>query len=160
MTDQNRSDLSGLVKLIRWILLLFVSIGLFGGVVLGDYFLQYYSSWQEAFLQGLFASISATTNAGFDITGSSLVPYAHDYFVQFINILLLILGAIGFSILIATKEYLFHKEKIPYRFSLYEKLTTATFYLLVVLGGLGIYLLEYSLFFALFVYIVVISSDF
>lgn len=33
-------------------------------------------------MQGIFVSISATTNGGLDITGDSLVPYAKDYFVQ------------------------------------------------------------------------------
>ena len=33
-------------------------------------------------MQGLFVSVSATTNGGLDITGQSLIPYAKDYFVQ------------------------------------------------------------------------------
>ena len=43
-------------------------------------------------MQGLFVSISATTNGGLDVTGQSLVPYAKDYFV-----FLIILGSIGFQ---------------------------------------------------------------
>ena len=35
--------------------------------------------------------------------GASLVPYAHDYFVQFINIFLMIFGSIGFPVLIELK---------------------------------------------------------
>ena len=48
-------------------------------------------------MQGLFVSISATTNGGLDITGQSLVPYAKDYFVQTIVMFLIILGSIGFQ---------------------------------------------------------------
>ena len=55
-------------------------IELLGAVVFGTYFLQYFPTWQEAYLQGFFASVSATTNAGFDITGKSLIPFADDYF--------------------------------------------------------------------------------
>lgn len=142
MTDQNQIAFSGLVRLMRQILVIILTIELFGTIILGVYFLNYFPTWQEAFLQGLFASVSATTNAGFDITGNSLVPFAHDYFVQFINIILLILGAIGFPVLIEIREYLKHKEEYPFHFSLYTKLTTTTFFALVGIGTIAIYLFE------------------
>ncbi len=82
MIDQNQTNLAGLVVLVKQILLLILAIEFIGAITLGFYFLNYYPTWQEAFLQGAFASVSATTNAGFDITGSSLVPFANDYFVQ------------------------------------------------------------------------------
>ncbi len=56
-----------------------------------------------AIMQGVFVSISATTNGGLDITGKSLIPYAHDYFVQAIVIFLIILGSIGFPVLLEVK---------------------------------------------------------
>ncbi|WP_279326133.1 TrkH family potassium uptake protein [Bacillus sp. FJAT-47783] len=147
MTDQNRASFSGLVRLIRQILALILIIEGIGAIVLGIYFLQYFSTWPEAFLHGVFASVSATTNAGFDITGSSLVPFAHDYFVQFVNMILMILGAIGFPVLIEIKEAMAHKGKRPYQFSLYTKLTTVTFFALVVIGAILIYLFEFNHFF-------------
>ncbi|MBM7647411.1 Trk-type K+ transport system membrane component [Bacillus ectoiniformans] len=147
MTDQNQFALSGIVKLIRQILVLIITIEAIGAFILGVYFLRYFPTWQEAFLQGFFASVSATTNAGFDITGESLIPFAHDYFVQFINILLLIIGAIGFPVLIEVKEYLKYKEKVPFHFSLFAKVTTFTFFGLVVIGTILIYLFEFNHFF-------------
>ena len=57
-------------------------------------------------MQGLFVSISATTNGGLDITGESLIPYANDYFVQTIVMVLIILGSIGFPVLLETKAYI------------------------------------------------------
>ncbi len=44
-------------------------------------------------------AVSATTNAGFDITGESLKPYFNDYFIQTVTMILIILGAIGFPVL-------------------------------------------------------------
>lgn len=44
-------------------------------------------------MQGIFVSVSATTNGGLDITGESLVPYAKDYFVQTIVMFLIVLGS-------------------------------------------------------------------
>lgn len=148
-TDQNQSTLAGLVKLMKNILFIIIAIEIFGGTILGTYFLSYYPTWQEAYLQGFFASVSATTNAGFDITGQSLIPFANDYFVQLINIILLTLGAIGFPVLIEVKDFI--RNKKPYKsphFSLYTKLTTVTFFSLMFLGTIAILILEARHFFA------------
>jgi len=143
MTDQNQSQLSGLVKLMKQILIIVLFIELLGTIILGTYYLNYFPTWQEAFLQGLFASVSATTNAGFDITGNSLVPFANDYFVQFITIILLTLGAIGFPVLIEVKEFILNKNlKQGVHFSLYTKLTTLTFFSLMAFGTIVIMLFE------------------
>ncbi|WP_243291739.1 TrkH family potassium uptake protein [Bacillus sp. FJAT-47783] len=149
MLDQNQSKLSGLVNLLRQILVLILTIEFVGAVILSIYYLNYFPSWQEAFLQGFFASVSATTNAGFDITGSSLVPFANDYFVQIVNIVLLTLGAIGFPVLIEVKNYFKSKqEHNQYRFSLYTKLTSVTYFGLLIFGTISILILEYNKFFA------------
>lgn len=148
MTDQNQSQLSGVVKLMRQILIIILLIELIGTIILGTYFLSYFPTWQEAYMQGLFASISATTNAGFDITGNSLIPFAHDYFVQFITIILLTLGAIGFPVLIVLKEFILNRnKKNSIHFSLYTKLTTVTFFSLMIIGTLVILLFEANQFF-------------
>ncbi|MDR4886936.1 TrkH family potassium uptake protein [Fredinandcohnia sp. QZ13] len=146
MVDQNQSQLSGLVNLLKQIIIIMVGIEFFGSLILGLYFMQFFDTWQEAFINGIFAAVSATTNAGFDITGSSLVPYANDYFIQFITIILIILGAIGFPVLVEIKDFLLHR-KGRYRFSLFAKLTTVTFLSLVVFGTLMIFLIEYNHFF-------------
>ncbi|MFS0635536.1 TrkH family potassium uptake protein [Mesobacillus foraminis] len=142
-TDQNQSTLSGLVRLMRNILVIITFIELIGGILLGTYFLTYFPTWQEAYLQGFFASVSATTNAGFDITGESLIPFAHDYFVQTVNIILLTLGAIGFPVLIELKDY-FNSRNLRKtgHFSLYTKLTTIVFFSLMIIGTAAILLLE------------------
>ncbi len=148
MTDQNRSTFAGLVKLMKEILTLIIAIEMIGAIILGIYFLRYFPTWKEAFFQGFFASVSATTNAGFDITGQSLIPFANDYFVQTVHMILLVLGAIGFPVLIEVKEFLFHRQKRQYRFSLFTKLTTVTFFLLVLFGTWAILLIEWNRFFS------------
>ncbi|MEI2664977.1 TrkH family potassium uptake protein [Rossellomorea sp. LJF3] len=144
MTDQNQTSLAGLVSLLKQILLLIIFIEIVGAFILGVYFLGYYPTWQQAFIHGLFASVSATTNGGFDITGQSLIPFANDYFVQFITILLMTLGAIGFPVLIETKDYLMSKKRNKHHFSLYSKITTVTFFGLMVFGTLVIFIFEYN----------------
>ncbi len=146
MVDHNQTSLSGLVALMIEILKLILIIEAVGAVILGLLFMDYYPTVQEAFLHGLFTSISATTNAGLDITAASMKPYANDYFIQVIIILLLTLGAIGFPVLIELKEYLFHRKRssLPFRFSLFTKITTITFAALLVFGTVIIFLLEFQ----------------
>ncbi|MFJ7975937.1 TrkH family potassium uptake protein [Peribacillus sp. JNUCC 23] len=150
MVDHNQLALSGLVQLVREIIKLIILIELLGAFILGVHFLNYYPTWKEAFLQGLFASVTATTNAGMDITGQSLVPYANDYFVQLITIILIILGAIGFPVLIEVKEFLIRKKtdlEHPFRFSLFTRLATSTYGILLVIGTILILLFEYQHYF-------------
>ncbi|MFD1735510.1 TrkH family potassium uptake protein [Bacillus salitolerans] len=148
MTDQNQSSLSGLVNLMKHILSIIIIVELMGALILGTYFLKYFPSWQEAYLQGFFAAVSATTNAGFDITGSSLIPFANDYFVQFVVIILIVLGSIGFPVLIEVKDFLTQKSNdYRFRFSLFTKLTTTTFLILIIVGTVLIILFEWNHFF-------------
>ncbi|ENH96749.1 Trk-type K+ transport system, membrane component [Gracilibacillus halophilus YIM-C55.5] len=149
--DQNRNTFAGMVQLMFQILKTILFIELIGMVILSIHFLNYFDSWQEALMQGFFASVSATTNAGFDITGSSLVPFANDYFVQFINMLLLTLGAIGFPVLLEVQDLLWGRYKNAhwqFQFSLFAKLTTFTFFSLFIFGTIGIILFEWQGFFA------------
>lgn len=151
MIDQNRSTLSGLVALMQAVLEMTLIIEAIGTLVLGSYFILagYKTEWNEAFYYGFFASISAFTNAGFDIFGDSLMQFKDDYFVQFVHIILLILGAVGFPVLIEVKEYFKQRHlKNRYHFTLYTKLTTSTFFGLVIAGALMFYLFELNHFLA------------
>lgn len=141
MIDHNQSNLSGVVYLIKEIVKILLLIQIIGAVLLTLYFTEYFDTFKQAFMHGVFTSVSATTNAGFDITGESLVPYHNDYFVQIITALLIIFGAIGFPVLIEVKEFLSNKNK-NFRFSLFTKLTTITYGILLVYGTVMIYLLE------------------
>lgn len=144
MADHNQLALAGLVDLMKQIFLLMLVIEFVGFLILGTYYLMYFPTAKEAYYQALFATISATTNSGFDITGQSLLPFQHDYFVQIVHMILMVLGAIGFPVLIEVKRFFQHKRNnaIPYRFSLFTKLTTTTYFGLAVVGFLLIFFLE------------------
>jgi len=143
MVDHNQYNLSGVVKLIIEIIKILLLIEAVGALLLAVYFTQFYDSWGEALLHGVFASVSATTNGGFDITGNSMLPYANDYFVQTVTIFLIILGAIGFPVLIELKQFLSNKNG-AFRFSLFTKLTTITYGLLLLFGTLLIFVMEFN----------------
>ncbi|WP_225231070.1 TrkH family potassium uptake protein [Solibacillus faecavium] len=141
MIDHNQYNLSGVVALIRQITKLFLMIEFTGAIILTVHFKRYFATWEEAAINGIFAAISATTNAGFDITGMSLQPFHHDYFVQFVCMVLIFLGAIGFPVLIEVKTYLLKKDP-AFRFSLFTKLTTVTYVALFALGSIVIFIIE------------------
>src|SRR5699024_3194494 len=99
MTDKNQTRFTGMVNMNKKIIYVVLLIELARFLILGIYFLKYYSRIQEAYLHGLFGKISAISNGGFDITGNSLVPYANDYFEQIIFIILFFFVDIGFLVL-------------------------------------------------------------
>jgi len=138
-TDHNRPQLAGLVELMRNILILSLVIELAGTLLLGSYLLLagYHDNWQLAYYQGMFTAVSAFTNAGFDLFGTSLQGFAHDYVFQLIIMVLIICGAIGFPVLIELKDWLAHrKNRVRFTFSLFTKITTVTFFVLTGVGTL------------------------
>ncbi|MED3645927.1 TrkH family potassium uptake protein [Halalkalibacterium halodurans] len=141
MVDQNQNQFSGLVNLMRGILLVALSIEFIGALILGTYYIRYFDTVGEAYYQGAFAALSAFTNAGFDITGESLIPFADDYYVQLVAILLIFAGAIGFPVLLEVRAY-FSKENPNFTFSLFTKITTTTFFAVFIFGVIGIWALE------------------
>lgn len=141
MLDNNKDTMSGTVKLILEIVRTIFVIELVGALLLAFYFYRDNPDLKHAFMQGVFVSVSATTNGGLDITGESLVPYAKDYFVQTIVMFLIVLGSIGFPVLLELKAYI--KNRVTnFRFSLFTKITTSTYLFLFVFGVLSILLLE------------------
>lgn len=141
MIDHNQYNLSGVVALIRQIAKLLFMIEFTGAFILTVHFKRYFATWEEAAINGLFAAISSTTNGGFDITGMSLEPFHHDYFIQFVCMILIFLGAIGFPVLIEVKAYLTKKDP-AFRFSLFTKVTTFTYVALFIFGSVVIFIIE------------------
>lgn len=141
MVDYNQYSLAGLVSLIREIVGLILIIEIVGGLIFTVYIMPSYETFWDAFLHGLFMSVSATTNTGFDLTGDSLRPYFDDYFIQTVTIVLVIFGAIGFPVLMEVKGFL-SREKKNFRFSLFTKITTITFGILLIFGTVMIFILE------------------
>ncbi|MFY0546103.1 TrkH family potassium uptake protein [Brevibacillus sp. H7] len=143
--DHNRPTLSGLVDLMRNILLLAIFIEVIGTIVLGSYFLWagYHTEWYTAYFYSFFASVSAFTNAGFDLHGNSLIDFSQDYLLQIIHMVLIICGAIGFPVLIEVRNYFEHRRaRQRFSFSLFTKITSITFFVLIAAGALLFFLFE------------------
>src|SRR5690625_638935 len=149
MQDQNQTTFGGMVDLIKQIVLVVFIVELLGVIILGTYFLKYFPTAKEAYFNGFFSTISAISNAGFTLTNNSLIPYSGDYFVQSMIMFFIIFGAIGFPVLIEVKAFLFSKRrgKMPFRFSLFTKVTSTTFFLLILFGSIFIYMIDLGGFF-------------
>ncbi|MEE3928149.1 potassium transporter TrkG [Mycoplasmopsis ciconiae] len=97
--------------------------------------------WSMAFRFGFFHTISAINNAGFDIiSGNSLMPYYLDYCLQICFIILLFIGGIGYPTIYDIHKFLVHKiakKEGRYQFSLFTKVSLAT-YFIVLLGGIAL----------------------
>ena len=96
------TDINGVVSLLRRVLLGTAVIELTGAVVLCLRFLQDFPL-KNAIWMGIFHSVSAFCNAGFDLMGrvspgSSLAYYAQDPVVCITVMLLITMGGIGFFV--------------------------------------------------------------
>ena len=103
-----------------------------------------YHNLGKSVWSALFHSISAANNAGFDIVGSqSLMPYYHDYFVQFIFIVLLVFGGVGFPIFYDMKQKISHRiQGKMYTMSLLTKISLVTYFIVFVVGLIFAFIFE------------------
>lgn len=95
--------------------------------------------WDAAW-QSVYISAMAFTNTGFLPTSTGLAPYAGD--VWFLSVIMLgvVAGAIGFPVIYALSRNL----RNPRRWSLHVKLTLITFALLLVMGAVAYFVLEFD----------------
>ena len=95
--------------------------------------------WEAAW-QSVYISAMAFTNTGFLPIENGLAPFAGD--VWFLGALMLgvVLGAIGFPVIYVLARNL----RRPHKWSLHVKLTLLTFALLLVLGAVAYFFLEFD----------------
>lgn len=147
MTDMNSPKLSGSIRLIKNTMLTLLVIQLLFGLVFSThfYFAEHHLDLVDSLFHGFYQSISAVTNSGFDVTGESVTPYKNDFFFLPILMLLIMIGGIGFPVLMEVKEWLFYRRenhKLPFRFSLFSRLAISIYIVLFIVGTILIYLLE------------------
>lgn len=105
----NKLSVSGVVKLVQQILLTTFIIESAGAVILTLRFIKD-MPLAKAIKYGIFHSISAFNNAGFDLFGtvtgkfSSLTAYANDPVVSLTVAFLFIIGGLGFSVIVVLTQ--------------------------------------------------------
>ncbi|MEH7416620.1 potassium transporter TrkG, partial [Neobacillus drentensis] len=133
-------SMEGIVRLARRIIIFTGVIELIGALILTIRF-SFDMPIKRAIYFGIFHSISNFNNAGFDLMGEfhSLTGYVDDPTVSLTVCLLITLGGIGFIVMNELYEYRAIK-----RLSLHTKIVLLTSASLVIVGTIGIFLLEYS----------------
>lgn len=148
MVDQNQFTRSGMVKLVRNVLIMFFWIELIGFLILSHYlYFSGYFEYREALFQGLFLTISLTANAGFDIApnADSFMMFSEDYVMQTFAIILMFMGSIGFWVLSEVKQYIQAKRnKEPFRFSYFVKMIVTLHIAFILIGASIIFVFEYN----------------
>jgi len=140
----NQYTMEGVVRLAKGILLTTAVLEGIGFAILALRFSLDFGI-KRGLYYGLFHSVSAFNNAGFDVFGdvfgkfSSMTHYVADPVVGFTVTSLVILGGIGFPVI---GEVL--KERRFSRFSLHTKLVLTVTAILIVVGTVLIMLFEWS----------------
>jgi trk system potassium uptake protein TrkH len=111
-----------------------------GAVVLAVAFARSGLGYGESLFQAVFHSITAFCNSGFvALPGADLSPYAGDAAVNLTFVALIILGGLGFPVLVN----LYHYREMR-RLTLHSKLVIVTSGVLVLVGVLSVALLEWT----------------
>lgn len=135
----NQINIEGIVRVTKYLLLLtFLFEGL-AALILGVHWIPDLGV-KKAFYYGVFHSISAFCNAGFDLFSVSLVNYRGDLIVNLTITFLVIAGGIGATVLFELRSCLVNRH---WRLSLHTKMVLTITTVLIVLGMVVIYLLEF-----------------
>ncbi|MEH2945157.1 potassium transporter TrkG, partial [Lachnospiraceae bacterium KK002] len=138
----NTLHIGGAVRLVRKIVFYTAIIEGTGAVLLMIRFIPRFG-WLKGIWYGIFHSISAFCNAGFDLMGQfepygSLTMYYDDILINLVIMALIILGGIGF---IVWDDISVHKWKVK-KYMLHTKIVLTMTLVLIVAGSICFYLFE------------------
>lgn len=137
----NTSSLSGVVRLSLKVVVYALTIEAIGAVILSIRFIKIYG-FIRGIAYGIFHSISAFCNAGFDLIGNyqSFNAYSTDPLVLITLSFLIVFGGLGFIVINELLE-----KKLSFRkFSLHSKIVLLSTAVLIVVGTILIFLTEFD----------------
>ncbi|MBF8436643.1 Trk family potassium uptake protein [Halanaerobiaceae bacterium Z-7014] len=134
--DLNQFKISGLLRLIQYVIALTLTIQGIGAVLLFIRLRYDYSIIRSLYFS-VFHAVSAFNNAGFDLFGTSLEGYFGDPIINLTVIALIVLGGLGFAVIVELLGWEGKKK-----FSLQTKLVLTVTSLLTVVSFVIIFILE------------------
>lgn len=147
----NQNNLSGMVRLVLNVFKGTLIIEGAAAFILAIVFLCDGEHFFPAIWKGIFISVSAFCNAGFDILGyDSLTRYQGNYVLNIVVMMLIILGGIGFAVwidLLGIKAVF--KKEVSFRIfvkrlSVHTKIVLISSTILIVVGAVFTFIIEYS----------------
>jgi trk system potassium uptake protein TrkH len=136
--EMNISTLQGIVLLTKRVLFLTIVVELMGVILLSFVFVPDFGLAQGIWFS-IFHAISAFCNAGFDLLGNSMVDYVNNPLINFTIISLLIIGGLGFYVLMD----IIQRKKLK-RLLIHSKIVLLISGALLVFGFLMVFIFEYS----------------
>lgn len=119
--EKNAMSIEGIVRIIKFILLSTFLVEGIGAIFLSFTFVKDFGLAKGIFY-GIFHSISAFCNAGFDLIGEqSMTPYATNLNINFVISALIIIGGIGHTVIkeILVKRFRFRKYSVNTKLTLF-----------------------------------------
>ncbi|WP_136604932.1 TrkH family potassium uptake protein [Paenibacillus dokdonensis] len=142
----NHGTIDGVVRLVKKVILYSLLVELAGALLLAvHFFFSLHLSLGRSAYFGIFHSISMFNNAGFDLMGtvngpfSGMVPFVQDPFINIVMMGLIFLGGIGFIVLSDLIDF-----PNTRKLSLHSKVVLTATLLLIVIGTLVIFAMEFS----------------
>lgn len=147
----NQNSMEGMVRLVVNIIKGTILLETVGAILLAFCFIPSYGV-EKGILYGIFHSISAFCNAGFDILGeSSLAPYVGNLPVNLIIMSLIIMGGLGFTVWMDLLKSIRLKRNNQFDFrynlrklTLHSKIVLSMTVFLIFGGALFFFICEYS----------------
>ena len=137
----NIGQVGGVVRLVRRIFLVVFGVEFLGAVLLYLPFARLEGAGRGAFF-AVFHSISAFNNAGFGFYADSLTRFLHDPLVNVTIMVLIVLGGLGFMVIINVASHFRHGRRMP--LTLHSKVVLAGTALLIAIGTVVILALEWT----------------
>ena len=136
----NQLSLEGMVRLVKFILLFTLLFEAIGALFLSIRW-SVDLGFPTSIYYGIFHSISAFNNAGFDIMGDyrSITGYAGDFTVVFILTSLLLIGGLGYTVILDI-----WRKKFTGKLTLHTKLVLWISAILIVFPTILIFVLEFK----------------
>lgn len=122
----NQISIEGMVRLAKNIIVTTLIIEGFGAYFLAVRFIFAGFPLDRAIYYGIFHSISAFCNAGFDLLGNSMMNYVGDPIVNIVIMSLIIIGGLGFAVWMdIAKIFRMWKRKEIRGYNIYERILRA-----------------------------------
>ena len=136
----DEANLKNLYKIIKFIVLVTFSIEMFGLFLFLPYFLPVSVNKGEALFYSIFHSISAFCNAGFSLYTTSFSGARSNLWANFVLILLIISGGVGFTVLLNIFRKVVKGKKE--RFTVQTRIVFITTLFLILFGAVNFYIFE------------------
>ena len=135
------SPVPNIGSLLRKIMAVVFLVECAGGILLTFHWLGMYG-FPKAVYYGFFHAVSAFCNAGFSLYKDSFEGFRSDTVVNGVIMGLIVIGGLGFVVLLDFKNLFRRRKRMPNRFSFHSKVVLSVTGFLLLLGTLFIFLVE------------------